>query len=52
MGRQVVQQIINLSGDNQVQTIKMDKSAARGIYLVQVTDQSSKSVYSSKIVLQ
>jgi hypothetical protein len=52
MGRQVLQQIVNLSGDNQAQTIRMDRSAAKGVYLVKVTDQSSKAVYSSKIILQ
>jgi hypothetical protein len=52
MGRQVIQQNVNLSGDNQSQTIKMASSVSRGVYLVKVTDQSSKTVYSTKIVLQ
>ena len=52
MGRQVIQQNVNLNGDNQSQTIKMASSASRGVYLVKVTDQSSKIVYSTKIVLQ
>ncbi len=52
MGRQVIQQNVNLSGDNQSQTIKMSSSVSRGVYLVKVTDQSSKIVYSTKIVLQ
>jgi hypothetical protein len=52
MGRQVVQQQVNVSGENQTQQIKIAASTARGIYLVKVTDQYSKSVYSTKIVLQ
>ena len=52
MGRQVLQQQISLSGDNQTQQIKIDPSAARGIYLIKVTDQVSKSVFSTKLVLQ
>ncbi len=52
MGRQVIQQSVNLSGDNQAQTIKMASSVSKGVYLVKVTDQSSKTVYSTKIVLQ
>ena len=52
MGRQVVQQMINLSGENQTQTIKLNPSAARGVYLVKVTGNSDKVVYSSKVVVQ
>ncbi|MGB3007180.1 MAG: T9SS type A sorting domain-containing protein [Chitinophagaceae bacterium] len=52
MGRQVLQQQISLSGDNQTQQIKIDPAAARGIYLIKVTDQASKSVFSTKLVLQ
>jgi hypothetical protein len=52
MGRQVVQQNVNLGGDSQVQTIKLASSVSRGVYLVKVTDQSSRTVYSTKIVLQ
>lgn len=52
MGRQLVQQVVNVSGDNQTQSIKLDPSAAKGVYLVKVTDMNSKAVFSSKIVLQ
>lgn len=52
MGRQLVQQQVNLSGENQTQVIKISASAARGIYLVKVTDQTSKAVYSTKLVVQ
>ena len=51
-GRQVVQQIINVSGENHAQTIKLAPSSSKGIYLVKVTDQSSKAVYSTKVVVQ
>ena len=52
IGRQVVQQAVNVSGENQAQTIKISPSASKGIYLVKVTDQSSKIVYSTKVVVQ
>jgi hypothetical protein len=52
MGRQVVQQAVNISGDNQTQTIKLSPASAKGVYLVKVTDQSSKAVYSTKVVVQ
>jgi hypothetical protein len=52
MGRQVLQQNVSLSGDNQSQLVRMDRNAARGMYLVKVTDADSKLVYSSKIIVQ
>jgi Secretion system C-terminal sorting domain len=52
MGRQVLQQQVNLGGDNQTQQIKLSPLTSRGVYLVYVMDQNSKSVYSAKIVLQ
>ena len=51
-GRQLMQQAVNVAGDNQSQTIRLSSSAARGVYLVKVTDPNSKSVFSTKIVLQ
>ena len=52
MGRQVVQQAVNISGENQTQTIKLSSASAKGVYLVKVTDQGSKAVYSTKVVVQ
>jgi hypothetical protein len=52
MGRQVTQQAVSVSGDNQSQMIKLSPSNAKGIYLVKITDQNSKSVSSTKIVVQ
>jgi Secretion system C-terminal sorting domain len=52
MGRQVVQQAVNISGENQVQTIKLSSASAKGVYLVKVTDQSSKAVYTTKVMVQ
>jgi len=52
MGRQAVQQAISLNGENQAQTVKLNPSAARGIYLVKVVDQNGKVVYSTKVVVQ
>jgi hypothetical protein len=51
-GRQVLQQQVNLSGENQTQQIKLSSLTSRGVYLVKVMDQYSKSVYSTKVVLQ
>lgn len=51
-GRQITQQVVNVGGDNQSQLIKLPASSAAGVYLVKVTDPGSKSVFSTKIVVQ
>ncbi len=52
MGRNVVLQNISISGDNHAQTVKLDPAAARGIYLIKVTDGGKHEVFSTKIILQ
>jgi hypothetical protein len=52
MGRQVSQQIVNISGDNQTENITLHPSAAKGVYLVKVMDSNSKGVFSKKIIVQ
>lgn len=52
MGRQLMQQNVTVSGDNQVQQIKLKSSVSKGVYLVKVTDAASKSIFSTKIVVQ
>jgi hypothetical protein len=52
MGRQVIQQAVSLSGDNQSQMIKMSSSSAKGVYLVKVLSAGSKAVFSTKLVVQ
>jgi hypothetical protein len=51
-GRQVMQQEVNVGGDKQYQVIKIPASSSAGVYLVKVTDPNSKSVFSTKIVVQ
>ena len=52
MGRQVLQQQINTSGENHVQKISLAKSVSKGVYLVKLLDATSNTAYSSKIVVQ
>ena len=52
MGRNVVLQNINISGDNHAQVVKLDPASARGIYLIKVTDGTKGEVFATKIVLQ
>jgi hypothetical protein len=51
-GRQVLQKLVNISGDNQTQDININSLAARGVYMVKVTDHNKRSVFSTKIVVQ
>jgi Secretion system C-terminal sorting domain len=51
-GRQIVQQPISISGENQTQQIKLNATSGRGVYLVKVANQSGKAVYSTKVVVQ
>lgn len=52
MGRQVLQQAVPVTSDNQSQSIGLDGSTAKGFYLVKVTDESSRVLFSTKLVLQ
>jgi hypothetical protein len=52
MGRQVIQQSVNVSGDGQTQEVRLASSNARGVYLVKVVDAASHAVFNSKVVVQ
>ncbi len=52
MGRQIMQRVINVGGDGQTETIRIDKQTAQGFYLVKVMDKGSKAVFSKKLVVQ
>ena len=51
-GRQVLQQTVNLNSEMQVQRIKLNPSASKGVYLVKVLDAGSRTAFSTKIVVQ
>jgi hypothetical protein len=52
MGRQVMQKVVNVSGEDQTETVRLEASAAKGFYLVKVMDKNSKSVYTQKLIVQ
>ena len=52
MGRQVLQQIVSVAGEKQTQTVRLNSSSSKGVYLVKVTDHANRSVYNTKIVVQ
>ena len=52
MGRQVLQRIVNVAGEDQVETIRLNPAYAKGFYLVNVMDRNSKAVFSKKLIVQ
>ncbi|HVT85086.1 MAG TPA: T9SS type A sorting domain-containing protein [Chitinophagaceae bacterium] len=52
MGRQVIQRFVNINADEQTENIKLQPNTAKGIYLIKVTDQGNRSVFSKKLVVQ
>ncbi len=52
LGRSVSQKRITINTENQVQVISLDKSNAKGVYMVKVFDSKSQSVYTEKVVVQ
>jgi len=51
-GKQVMTQKLSIGGEEQTQTINLNKNTAKGIYLVKVTDFNSKAVFTQKLVVQ
>jgi len=51
-GRQVQQKLITISGENQTQDFNINPLASRGVYMIKLTDNNSKSIISTKIVVQ
>jgi hypothetical protein len=51
-GRQVIQRSVTISGENQSQVIKINSSSSRGVYMIKVLGSASKTIFSTKIVVQ
>jgi hypothetical protein len=52
MGRVVLRRTVNVTSEDQSETIDLKSTAARGVYLVKVMDISSKSLLTQKLVVQ
>lgn len=52
MGRQVIQRIVNVQGEDQIETIRLNPASARGFYLVTILGKENKSVSTTKLVVQ
>jgi hypothetical protein len=51
-GQVVMQRAVNVQSEDQVETISIKSSFARGVYLVKVTGRNNESVLSQKLVVQ
>jgi hypothetical protein len=51
-GRQILQQPVNVSSEGQIQQVNLEKTSAKGVYLVQVMNKENKSVFTSKVLVQ
>jgi hypothetical protein len=52
MGRQIHQQSVTVSGDNQSQVVKLQPATAKAVYMVKLLNASSKAVFSTKLIVQ
>jgi hypothetical protein len=52
LGRQTFQSIVTVNGKGQFEYLELPATTKKGIYLVKVVDQHSKSIFSRKIVIQ
>jgi len=52
MGQSVLQRSINVQAEDQVETIYLKPSMARGVYLIKVAGQNKKNMISEKLVVQ
>ena len=51
-GQIVMQRAVNVQAEDQVETISIKSSMARGVYLVKVTGRNNESLLSQKLVVQ
>jgi len=52
MGRIVMRQVVDVSYEEQAETVSLKKASAKGVYLVKVIDKDSKSIFTQKLVVQ
>ena len=52
MGRQVLQRFVAVSSENQTETVRLNPAYAKGFYLITILDNSNKSVYTKKLIVQ
>lgn len=51
-GKEVVMRNMMITAEEQTETIKLDPSAAKGIYLVQLSDKNNSTILTKKVIVQ
>lgn len=51
-GREALRQVLSLGSENMSQNIRLAASTSKGVYLVKVTDNNNKEVYTTKLMVQ
>ena len=52
LGRQTIRGSANVKGKGQVQSVDLPASTKKGVYLVKVVDEESKTIFSRKVLVQ
>lgn len=52
MGRHILQQEINITGENQTQNVNLNPAVTKGVYMLKMTEHNNKSSFSTKVVVQ
>ena len=52
MGRTILQQKVNVLGNDQSESININPASAKGVYMVQVMNEKNKTIFSQKLVVQ
>jgi hypothetical protein len=52
LGRQSIKSVSNIQGKGQTETVQLPAETKSGVYLVKVVDQNSKTIFSTKLLVQ
>lgn len=52
MGRRVIQRIVNVKGEDQIETVRLNPASAKGFYLVTILGKENKTVSTTKLIVQ
>lgn len=51
-GKPVMNRVVSVNGKTQVETVPLNRSFAKGMYMVKVTDANNKFIFTERIVVQ
>lgn len=51
-GKPVMNRVVTVNGKTQIETIPLNRTFAKGMYMVKVTDANNKFIFTERIVVQ